>query len=73
MDATPDLLFSQRGKPTLHLIEPRSGCWLDMDMKTTQFLHRLQRDIKHVGYDLVAGLLAQLRTMRERKATPELS
>src|SRR5476651_2275718 len=34
MGAAPDLFFSQRGKPTLHLIKPRSRCRSEMDMKT---------------------------------------
>src|SRR5471032_2020118 len=34
MGATPDLFFSQRGKPALHLVKPGSRCWSEMDMKT---------------------------------------
>jgi len=34
MGPAPNLFFSQRGKPTLHLVKPRSGCRGEMDMKT---------------------------------------
>lgn len=33
MGPAPNLFFSQRGKPALYLIKPRSGCWSEMDIK----------------------------------------